>query len=296
MQSRRIARELALMGMSQLSDRAHPRSSNTSSDIDLDQPLKGAIATVTTEVKESLEAASAELTRAERHLLTSETRTDEPEVPRQQVQAVIDRVRTAVARLAYTEELPGSSVPTLIAEAKGLLETASTELTDCDSRLPYRPADEATNSPTRDAIALVQTAINRLGPAVELYQLVPVAQQPETLDYAGQILQYLTQHQSDLDTTLDDAMEGWKLKRLARVDRDILRIALTEILYLKLDKRIAIDEAVEVAKRYSDDDGYRFINGVMRRVTDRLKQAAAVPGPSPDRPPENPPSPSSPDF
>ncbi len=272
MQSRRVARELALMGMSQLSDTAPVGGAQAAN---IEQPLKGAIATVTTEVKEALEASSADLTRAERNLLTSETRTDEPDAPRQQVQAVVDRVRTAIKRLAYTEESPDSGVPTLIAEAKGLLEGAATELTDCDNRLPYRPADQATNSPTRDAVALVQAAINRLGPAVELYQLVPVTKQAETLAYAGQILQYLTQHQADLDTTLDDSMEGWKLKRLARVDRDILRIALTEILYLKLDKRIAIDEAVEIAKRYSDDDGYRFINGVMRRVTDRLQHQDA---------------------
>lgn len=271
MQSRRVARELALMGMSQLSDRP------AAEVVDVGQPLEGAIATVTTEVKESLEAAAAELTRAERNLLTSETRTDEPDAPRQQVQAVVDQVRTALDRLAYLDDLPNDSRPSLIAEAKSLLEAAATELTDCDCNLPYRPADQATNSPTRDAIALVQTAINRLGPALELYQLVPVAKQPDTLDYAGQILQYLTQHQSELDHTLDDAMEGWKLKRLARVDRDILRIALTEIVYLKLDKRIAIDEAVEVAKRYSDDDGYRFINGVMRRVTEHLKRLADAP-------------------
>ena len=56
------------------------------------------------------------------------------------------------------------------------------------------------------------------------------------------------------------------------MDSDILRIAVTEILYLAVDKRIAIDEAIEIAKRYSDEDGYRFINGVMRRVTDQLTE------------------------
>jgi len=275
MQSRRIARELALMGMSQLSDTA-----GSGADTDVVPPLRGAIATLTTEVKETLEIAAADLARAERSLLTSETRTDEPEAPRQEVQAIIDRFR-AIKRLANTEEpLVNSAIPVLIAEAQRVLESASADLMPCDRRLPYRPADQATHSPTRDAVALVQTAINRLGTAIELYQVVPVAQQADTMDYAGQILQSLTQHQSDLDATLDDAMEGWKLKRLARVDRDILRIALTEILHLKLDKRIAIDEAVEIAKRYSDDDGYRFINGVMRRVTDQLKkQSKKAPAP-----------------
>ena len=52
----------------------------------------------------------------------------------------------------------------------------------------------------------------------------------------------------------------------------MLRLAVAEILFLDIPEKVAINEAVELAKRYSDDDGYRFINGVLRRFTDNIKQ------------------------
>ena len=205
MQSRRIARELALLGMSQLTD--DPKRSKQASRSSVETLLTEAIRTLTTEVKETLEAASAELVQGNRQLLDSETRSGD--------------LRTAQATV-------------------------------------------------KEAIEKVQTAINRLGAATELPEFVQLAGRQDVQDYAQKIITQLTQHRDDIDQQLDTAMVGWNLKRLARVDRDILRIALTEILYLAVDKRIAIDEAIEIAKRYSDEDGYRFINGVMRRVTDQL--------------------------
>ncbi|MEM9484666.1 MAG: transcription antitermination factor NusB [Cyanobacteria bacterium P01_F01_bin.116] len=205
MQSRRIARELALLGMSQLTD--DPKRQQKKSTPSVDTLLTEAIRTLTTEVKETLEAASAELVKGDRQLLNSETR--------------------------------------------------SGKLSDAQATV-------------KDAIAQVQTAINRLGAATELPEFVQLAGRQDVQDYAQRIITQLIQHRDDIDQQLDSSMVGWNLKRLARVDRDILRIALAEILYLAVDKRIAIDEAIEIAKRYSDEDGYRFINGVMRRVTDQL--------------------------
>jgi N utilization substance protein B len=48
---------------------------------------------------------------------------------------------------------------------------------------------------------------------------------------------------------------AWKLKRLARIDRDILRLAVVEMNYLGTPEKVAINEAVELAKIYSDEDG-----------------------------------------
>lgn len=209
MQSRRIARELALLGMSQLTD--DPKRQQKTSPPSVDTLLTEAIRTLTTEVKETLEAASAELLKGDRQLLNSETR--------------------------------------------------SGKLSDAQATV-------------KDAIAKVQTAINRLGAATELPEFIQLAGRQDVQDYAKRIITQLIQHRDDIDQQLDSAMVGWNLKRLARVDRDILRIALTEIMHLAVDKRIAIDEAIEIAKRYSDEDGYRFINGVMRRVTDQLDKQA----------------------
>ena len=57
------------------------------------------------------------------------------------------------------------------------------------------------------------------------------------------------------------------------MDKDILRIATAEMLFLNVASKIAIDEAVELAKRYSSEDGYRFINGVLRRIDDQVRES-----------------------
>jgi N utilization substance protein B len=74
-------------------------------------------------------------------------------------------------------------------------------------------------------------------------------------------------------------MVAWQLKRLARIDRDILRLAVVEMDYLGTPDKVAINEAVELAKRYSDEDSYRFINGVLRRVVNRHQEAGAMGAP-----------------
>ena len=221
MQSRRIARELALLGMSQLTD--DPKQNPKKSPPSVDALLTGAIRTLTSEVKETLEVASGELKKGDRHLLNSETRAS---------------------------------------------DLASAQAT------------------VKEAIEQVQTAINRLGAASELPEFVQLAGRQDVQDYAQRIVTQLNKHREAIDQQLDSAMVGWNLKRLARIDRDILRIAVTEILYLAVDKRIAIDEAIEIAKRYSDEDGYRFINGVMRRVTDQIEgKPARKTAPSDNHPP-----------
>ena len=103
----------------------------------------------------------------------------------------------------------------------------------------------------------------------DLSQLFP---KEDIRSYAGELLDTWILHWQDIDIQLDDAMEKWNIRRLARVDRDILRLAMIEIIYMDVPRKVAIDEAIEMAKRYSDEDGYRFINGVLRRATDKLDQ------------------------
>ena len=60
-------------------------------------------------------------------------------------------------------------------------------------------------------------------------------------------------------------MEGWRLSRLPRIDQDILRLAVVDLVDLATPAPVAFNEAVELANRYSDQQGRRMINGVLRR-------------------------------
>ena len=172
-----------------------------------------------------------------------------------------------------------SAVRTLTAEAQDTLETASAELQRGSDRLltsETRAADLASaRRMVQEAIELTQVAINRIGQAIDFPELIQLTNQTEVRTYALQLAQTTASNRTEIDTVLNESMVNWQLSRLPKVDRDILRIAVSEIMYLGTPAQVAIDEAVELAKRYSDDDGRRFINGVLRRVMDYLKTKAA---------------------
>ena len=69
-----------------------------------------------------------------------------------------------------------------------------------------------------------------------------------------------------IDYEIDQVMDGWRLKRLPRIDRDILRLAYVDINFLNTPVAVACDEAVNLANKYSDLHGKKFINGVLRRL------------------------------
>jgi N utilization substance protein B len=70
-------------------------------------------------------------------------------------------------------------------------------------------------------------------------------------------------------------MEGWRLSRLPRIDRDILRLAVVDLQTMKTPASVACSEAVELANRYSDEQGRRMINGVLRRLQNASSQAVS---------------------
>ena len=174
-----------------------------------------------------------------------------------------------------------AAVRTLTTEVEDTLETASGEVQRANDRLltsETRANDVQTaRAMLQDGIQLTQSAINRLATAMQLPETIQSAEPNfDVRRYALTLVNTVNQNRAEIDEILEQALVDWQLNRLARIDRDILRIAVAEIEFLGFQDRVsvAIDEAVELAKRYSGDEGYKFINGVLRRVTDRLKQKA----------------------
>ncbi|MBE9125658.1 MULTISPECIES: transcription antitermination factor NusB [unclassified Coleofasciculus] len=168
-----------------------------------------------------------------------------------------------------------ASVRTLIGETQETLETAAAELKRGSDRLlgsEIRTTDvRSARAMVFEAIELTQKAINRIGGSVEIPELIQLSNQQEVRAYAIEILKTIKHRQEDIDKSLTQSLQDWQLNRLPRIDRDILRIAVAEMTFLGIPDRVAINEAVELAKRYSDDEGHRFINGVLRRVTNLMK-------------------------
>lgn len=172
------------------------------------------------------------------------------------------------------------AVRTLTTEVREKIEVAGSELERASDRLlssETRSADiQSARVMTQESIDLTQVAINRLGYALELPEFIQLSNQQDVRDYALTLLKQLKQNQGEIDQLISEAMVDWQLQRLVRLDKDILRIAVAEILYMGIPDRVAINEALELSKRYGDDDSHKFINGVLRRVTNVIaKQAIA---------------------
>lgn len=80
------------------------------------------------------------------------------------------------------------------------------------------------------------------------------------------IVSNFVEHKEEIDNKLSSNIESWTIDRLGNVDRNILRIALVEIDFLEdVPKSVTINEAIEIAKIYGDDDSSKFINAVLSK-------------------------------
>lgn len=73
----------------------------------------------------------------------------------------------------------------------------------------------------------------------------------------------------EIDNIISNSLKDWKLDRLSKMDRQILRISAYEILYSDIPYKVSINEAVELSKKYSEkDESYKFINGVLKGIVE----------------------------
>lgn len=94
----------------------------------------------------------------------------------------------------------------------------------------------------------------------------------EDVLYVEQINGGVNAHQQEIDTLISKYSVDWAIERIAKVDLSILRVAIYEMLYRKEDvpAGAAINEAVELAKRYGGERSYAFINGILGSVAKEL--------------------------
>ncbi|MDF0552367.1 transcription antitermination factor NusB [Kamptonema sp. UHCC 0994] len=173
-----------------------------------------------------------------------------------------------------------AAVRTLAGEVQDAIETAATEVQRGSDRLlasEIRAPDlQTARTMVREAIELTETAINRLGIALELPETIHLANQEDVRTYALEILSTVSANRLAIDELLSAALVDWQIERLPRIDRDIMRIAVAEIMFLGLPEQVGINEAIELAKRYSGEEGYRFINGVLRRAVEKMKPESSL--------------------
>jgi transcription antitermination protein NusB len=89
---------------------------------------------------------------------------------------------------------------------------------------------------------------------------------------AGTLVRGVCAHRVELDEILARLSQNWRVERLARVDRNVLRLALFELVHCQAEvpTRVAINEAVELAKRFGSEEAPAFVNGLLESALDLL--------------------------
>jgi N utilization substance protein B len=95
--------------------------------------------------------------------------------------------------------------------------------------------------------------------------------EPSARRFAMQLIDGVAAEIPGLDQQISATLQHWSIARLSRVDHNILRLALFELLRMdEIPARVTIDEAIELAKSYGDHDSGRFVNGVLDEIAGRL--------------------------
>lgn len=182
------------------------------------------------------------------------------------------------------EDIILKSVRILSSSAKDELKTSLGALLDMKNKIDDYEAEheinlnrpiEAANIPvplpmTSDMTGRIDEMIEvaeKALLALEIAEFTTLESQNDVKNYAVTIAEAYQQNYKEIDDIIKQYSTGWDFDRLVKMDKDILRIALSELLYIKeAPMKVIVDEAIELAKKYSTDDSASFINGVLAKV------------------------------
>ncbi|MCO4095536.1 transcription antitermination factor NusB [Macrococcoides canis] len=93
-----------------------------------------------------------------------------------------------------------------------------------------------------------------------------IVEPPNKDVFADELVSGVTSRQNELDEKISLHLKSWTLDRLNKIDRIILRLSTFELLYTDAPEKVIVNEAVNLAKKFSDDESYKFINGVLSEI------------------------------
>ncbi|CAN5359201.1 transcription antitermination factor NusB [soil metagenome] len=120
----------------------------------------------------------------------------------------------------------------------------------------------------RDGASLTENYWNELG---------DTAIDDKTRDFANALVNGTLREIEAIDTRIRTRAEHWRIERMAIVDRNVLRLAVYEFLYHDTPATVAINEALEIARRFSTYEATQFINGILDAIKQDLEKAAIPP-------------------
>ena len=171
------------------------------------------------------------------------------------------------------EEVVESALDSLINHCRDELDTCESDLENASQKILDSELQDGLDSSLSDvreklkqSLNKIETVMNTLSVSLDFPKLIVSSGQFDIREDVNQRISYVVNNLAVVDSDIDQVMDGWRLKRLPRIDRDILRLAYVDINFLRTPMAVACDEAVNLANKYSDIQGRKFINGVLRRL------------------------------
>jgi len=91
-------------------------------------------------------------------------------------------------------------------------------------------------------------------------------------EFAKELLDGIIKHKDEIDDIIKDHLIDWDFNRLDKVDKQILRLGVYEIKFTNTPYQITIDEAIKIAKNFSEDKAKSFINGILDKIAKEIKE------------------------
>lgn len=105
----------------------------------------------------------------------------------------------------------------------------------------------------------------------------PTPEELELRQFAEPLIRGVLAHRAELDAAIERYAKNWDLHRMAVVDRNVLRLAMYEMLYREdIPPVVSINEAVDIAKKYSTQDSGKFVNGILDKFKTELMRPARI--------------------
>ena len=171
------------------------------------------------------------------------------------------------------EEIFDSALDTLINHCRDELDNCELDLENASQKILDSELQEGVESSfsnvreeIKKSIKKIETVLNTLSITLDFPKLIVSSGQIDIREDVNQRISKIINNFKIIDSEIDQVMDGWRLKRLPRIDRDILRLAYVDINFLNTPVAVACNEAVNLANKYSDMQGRKFINGVLRRL------------------------------
>jgi N utilization substance protein B len=107
------------------------------------------------------------------------------------------------------------------------------------------------------------------------YETLYSEEQPERDPFAASLVRGTVQHVTEVDERISRHAEHWRMERMPAVDRNILRLAVYEMIHGGTPAAVTIDEALELARKFSNEESVQFVNGVLDAVHREIPAAPA---------------------